>query len=425
MVLLALGVNHRTAPIEIRERVAFAPEQLVHALHSARDKLDLGEVALISTCNRTDIYCTSGEEKGEALAAWLCEHHQLEQGALEGCCYMYSDRDAMTHIMRVASGLDSLVLGEPQILGQLKSAYAVAREADTLGPQLENLFQTTFSVAKQVRTETTIGANPVSIAYAAVNLAKHIFTDLSETQALLIGAGKTIDLVARHLQKSGVTDMVIANRTLEHADAIAADFGAQAILLSDIPAALHQADIIIASTASQLPILGKGAVESALKQRKHRPMYMVDIAVPRDIEPEVGELSDVYLYSVDDLTRVIDRNLKAREEAAQEAETIIEHNVAKLVRKIRAQGAVATLRAYRDKAELLKNREIEKALRQLKAGGDPQQVVNSLANSLTNKLIHSPSVQLKTATVEDREEIVDLAQELLAMPDTEHTDKDL
>ena len=417
MGLLALGINHKTAPVEVRERVAFAPEHMWQALRKVVHDLSLDEVVIVSTCNRTELYCVSELEGSRALLEWLGDHQGLSHDELERCSYAHWDEEAIKHVMRVASGLDSMVLGEPQILGQIKSAYAVANEANTVGSYLTRLFQETFAVAKQVRTETSIGQNPVSVAYAAVSLAQHIFADLSKTQALLVGAGKTIDLVARHLQRNGVKNMVVANRTLERALEVANNFGAKAVLLSDIPEQLVYADIVITSTASQLPILGKGAVERALKKRKHRPIYMVDIAVPRDIEPEVGNLSDVYLYSVDDLEQVIDENMRSRQSAAEEAEQLVELGAINMMRSLRALDAVGTLKAYREKAERIKDFELERALKQLANGQTPEQVIQYFAKALTNKLIHSPSIQLKKASAEGRTEMMACAQELFELSD--------
>lgn len=424
MGLLALGINHKTAPVNIREQVAFAPENMVQVLQGACAVLQLNEIAILSTCNRTELYCSTQLQNSRAVLEWLGEHHDLAVDELEACSYAYWDENAIKHVMRVASGLDSMVLGEPQILGQIKSAYAVARDANTLGGHLETLFQNTFSVAKQVRTETAIGENPVSVAYAAVSLAQHIFADMSRTKALLIGAGKTIDLVARHLKNNGVTNMVVANRTLQHAEELAANFGARAVLLADIPEQLRDADIVIASTASQLPILGKGAVERALKTRKHRPMYMVDIAVPRDIEPEVGELSDVYLYSVDDLKQVIDENLKSRQSAALEAETIVQLGALNMVRGLRALDAVSTVKAYREQSACIRDIELGKALKQLDSGQNPQYVMTQLARALTNKLLHSPCIEMKKASAEGRTEVTELAQQLFGLVDSDRNESD-
>lgn len=424
MGLLTLGINHKTAPVNVREQVAFAPEDMPNVLQQACAALRIQELAILSTCNRTELYCVTELKGSRDVLEWLGSHHDLCPDELERCSYAYWDEEGIRHMMRVASGLDSMVLGEPQILGQIKSAYAVARDANTIGGYLEKLFQNTFSVAKQVRTETAIGESPVSVAYAAVSLAQHIFADMSRSKALLIGAGKTIDLVARHLQQNGVKDMVVANRTLQRAEELAANFGAHAVLLSDIPEQLQDADIVIASTASQLPILGKGAVERALKKRKHRPMYMVDIAVPRDIEPEVGELSDVYLYSVDDLKQVIDENLKSRQNAALEAESFVELGAQNMIREVRALGAVSTVRAYREQSDSIREAELDKALKQLQSGQDPQQVMAQFARALTNKLVHTPCIQMKKASAEGRAEVMDLAQELFGLSEGRNDDVD-
>ena len=307
------------------------------------------------------------------------------------------------------------MLGEPQILGQMKSAYAVAREAGSIGPLLGRLFQATFSTAKTVRTDTAIGENPVSVAFAAVSLARQIFSNLQRSQALLIGAGETITLVARHLHEQGVKKIVVANRTLERASALAAELGAQAILLADIPEELHNSDIVISSTASQLPILGKGAVEQALKRRKHKPMFMVDIAVPRDIEPQVGELDDVYLYTVDDLHEVVAENLKSRQGAAQAAEELVAAGTEDFMQRLRELAAVDVLKAYRQHAERIRDDELSKAQRLLANGASAEDVLAQLARGLTNKLLHAPSVQLKKLSAEGRVEALSMAQELFAL----------
>ncbi|MEH6472780.1 MAG: glutamyl-tRNA reductase [Halopseudomonas sp.] len=416
MALLALGINHKTASVSVREKVAFAPEQMEHALLEACQKAGLKEIAILSTCNRTELYCSAPLEGSRALLEWMSDYHNLSFDELEPSSYTYWNEDAARHMMRVACGLDSLVLGEPQILGQLKSSYAVANAANSIHSELGRLFQHSFSIAKKVRTQTAIGENPVSVAYAAVSLSQHIFTDLSQSNALLIGAGETIDLVAQHLARAGIKQIVVANRTLERAQTLAEQFDARAVLLPEIPDELVNADIIISSTASPLPILGKGAVERALKARKHKPMFMVDIAVPRDIEPEVGELSDVYLYSVDDLREVIEENVKSRESAAKEAEALIAQGVQAFMLQLRSLGATDSLRALRSKAEAIRDLELEKACKQLENGKDAQQVLQQLARGLTNKLIHSPSVQMKQAAAHGRSELLELTHELFELP---------
>ena len=411
MSITAFGINHKSASVDLRGRIAFAPETVVESLQAAQVTIGADEVALLSTCNRTEIYL-SGDISDEQLLDWLAASKRLERADLEVCYYCYRDHQAIRHMISVASGLDSLVLGEPQIFGQIKSAYSVGREAGTVAADLNNAFQQAFAAAKRVRSETAIGQNPVSVAYASVSLAEQIFADLKNAHALLIGAGETIELVARHLQDKQVGQITVANRTLTRAQTLAEDFSAEAILLSDIPDYLHRADIIISSTASQLPILGKGAVESALKLRKHKPIFMVDIAVPRDIEPEVEELEDVYLYTVDDLEEVIQDNLRARQTAADLAMDIVDQEVKNWSAKQRALAVVDTIRAFRDSAELIRDAEVEKALASLERGQDSTDVINALARNLTNKLLHKPTTKLKQASEEGRDNTIDATHEL-------------
>jgi len=415
MAFIALGINHTTASVAVRERVAFNPEQLVEALRQLCRVVGSREAAILSTCNRSELYLEMESGQPQAVLDWLAKFHDVPVEDLRACAYVHQDDQAIRHMMRVACGLDSLVLGEPQILGQIKSAYAVAREAGTLGPLLGRLFQATFSTAKTVRTDTAIGENPVSVAFTAVSLAKQIFTDLSQSQALLVGAGETITLVARHLHEQGVKNIVVANRTLERAALLADEFSGQAIVLSDIPDALVHSDIVISSTASQLPILGKGAVERALKLRKHKPIFMVDIAVPRDIEPQVGELDDVYLYSVDDLHEVVTENLKSRQGAAKAAEELVVQGTADFMQRLRELEAVDVLRAYRQQGERLRDEELARAQRALANGTSPEDALAALARGLTNKLLHAPSVQLKRLSADGRCEALAVAQELFGL----------
>jgi glutamyl-tRNA reductase len=399
MTLIAFGINHNTAAVDVREAVAFAPEQMRQALGSVRESGQVREVAILSTCNRTEIYAEAEGEDVTALLVWLAQFHNTDAALLSVSHYSYTGMDAARHMMKVASGLDSLVLGEPQILGQMKSAYAMANDAGSLGSQLHATFHKVFSVAKRVRSETAIGENPVSVAYAAVSLAQQIFSDLKKDTALLIGAGETIELVARHLAQQGLKKMIVANRTLSNAVELASQFNGEAIMLADIPEHLHRADIVISSTASQLPILGKGAVEAALKKRRHKPMFMVDIAVPRDIEAQVAELSDVYLYTVDDLRDVIDENMRSREQAAKIAAEIIEEGVASFADDLRAQDAVATVKVFRQSLEEVRDLELAKAQRLLQSGSDPAEVLAQLARNLTNKIMHKPTQQIKKASI--------------------------
>jgi len=419
MSLLALGINHKTASVDVRERVAFSPEQLAEALSQARISAHVKEVAILSTCNRTELYCSTDEKGTQAILQWLGSYHGVSGVDLEKCVYAHWDDEAARHMMRVASGLDSLILGEPQILGQLKSAYTLSQEHGFLGSELGRLFQQTFSVAKKVRTDTAIGENPVSVAYAAVSLAQHIFSDLGNSRALLIGAGETIELVARHLHNAGVKEITVANRTLNRALDLANEFNGKAILLGDIPDALPLADIVIASTASQLPILGKGAVENALKKRKHRPIFMVDIAVPRDIEPQVADLDDVYLYTVDDLREVIEENQRSRETAAREAEDIIEQGALEFMRQLRSLDAVDTVTDLRGRYETIRDQEVEASLKQIANGKPADEVLTQMARRLTNKMLHHPTIQMRKASAEGRTELLDAAHTLfnLSEPD--------
>lgn len=420
MTLVAFGINHQSAPLALRERMAFAPEMMEAALKEAAGQPGLTEVAILSTCNRTEIYAVT--DQLHVIEEWLLNHSGVSVNELRSSLYAYQDQDALRHMMKVAAGLDSLVLGEPQILGQMKSAFAVARETGTLGSELHQAFQQVFNLAKRVRTETAIGENPVSVAYAAVTLAQQIFSDLKEDTALLIGAGETIALVARHLAEHGVKKILVANRTLDRAQKLAAEFNGEAFLLADIPAQLHRADIVISSTASQLPLLGKGAVETALKQRKHKPMFMLDIAVPRDIESQVAELEDVYLYTVDDLHAVIDESKKSRVAAADQAQLIIDQGIEDYAKQQRELNAVDLIKSYRQQAEALRDVELQKAVKQLQAGSQPEEVLAQLARNLTNKLLHSPTTVLKEASAEQRHYVLKAAQELFSIEsdDTPH-----
>ncbi len=415
MGLLAFGLNHRTAGIDLRERLTFSPDRLRSALEEARTHAHFSELVILSTCNRTEIYGVTETRDAEPLLKWLEQYHQVGIPQIRECSYEYWEQDAVRHLMRVASGLDSMVLGEPQILGQLKQAYADARSANAVGPQLFRLFQQVFSVAKLVRTETGIGANPVSVAYAAVSLTRHIFSNLTKTRALLIGAGETVELVARHLCEQGVRDITVANRTLSRANDLAEKFSGKAVVLSDIPRVLPSADIVISSTASPLPILGKGTVEQALKIRRHKPVFMMDIAVPRDIEEEVGQLADVYLYTVDDLQQVVEENRMQRQKAAGDAESIIEQRCSQYMQSLRGLNAVDTITQYRRSVEDLRIQELEKALELLKKGCSPEEALERMSKSFANKLMHAPTVAMKKAGEENRVELLEWSEDLLGL----------
>lgn len=396
MSLVAIGINHRTATVDLREKVAFSPDTIHEAMKSLAGETGSGEAVIVSTCNRTELYCNT--EDAQKVVNWLEQYHQLSHDDVAPCLYQHEGQKAVQHLMRVASGLDSLVLGEPQILGQVKQAFSKAKESGTVAATMDRLFQNTFSVAKKVRTETEIGSAAVSVAFAAVVMAKQIFSALSNTKVLLIGAGETIELVARHLKENGVASMVVANRTLSRAEAMCEEFNAKAITLEQIPDYLSKADIVISSTASPLPILGKGMVEKALKQRRHQPMLLVDIAVPRDIEAEVADLDDAYLYTVDDLQSIVEQNMASRREAAEEAELITEEQSLQFMEWIRSLQSVDSIREYRTHANEIKDELLERAVHKLTQGGDAEEVLRELANRLTNKLIHAPTQALTVAS---------------------------
>jgi glutamyl-tRNA reductase len=415
-MLLTIGLNHKTAPVDIRERLAFGPDIIVAALRGLHEQAGVDESVILSTCNRTEIYCAAADDDScSRVEEWLTDFHGLEARQVRPYLYRHCDTDAIHHLMSVACGLDSLVLGEPQILGQVKAAWQTSCSAKACGKLLDRLFQHTFTVAKQVRTDTAIGSSPVSIAFAAVTLAKQIFANLEEQTALLIGAGETIELAARHLHQQGVRHMIIANRTLDKARKLAQQFDAYAISLTEISAHLAEADIVISSTASPLPILGKGTVESALKKRKHRPMFMVDIAVPRDIEAEVGSLRDIYLYSVDDLHEVIQENMNSREQAAEEAAEIIEQQVNSYIGWMKSLDAVSLIHSFRSAAERDRDEVLQRALRQLRNGKDADQVLQFLAHTLTNRLLHIPSTTLREAGSNGKTEILEAANTLFQL----------
>ncbi|MDU5729726.1 MAG: glutamyl-tRNA reductase [Citrobacter freundii] len=406
--VLALGINHKTAPVSLRERVTFSPDTLDQALDSLQALPMVQGGVVLSTCNRTEIYLSVEEQDNlrEALIRWLCEYHNLNEEDLRNSLYWHQDNDAVSHLMRVASGLDSLVLGEPQILGQVKKAFADSQKGHQNASALERMFQKSFSVAKRVRTETDIGASAVSVAFAACTLARQIFESLSTVTVLLVGAGETIELVARHLREHKVKKMIIANRTRERAQVLADEVGAEVISLSDIDARLQDADIIISS---------KGMVERALKNRRNQPMLLVDIAVPRDVEPEVGKLSNAYLYSVDDLQSIISHNLAQRKAAAVEAETIVEQEASEFMAWLRAQGASDTIREYRSQSEQIRDELTAKALAALQQGGDAQAIMQDLAWKLTNRLIHAPTKSLQQAARDGDSERLNILRDSLGL----------
>lgn len=417
MTLLALGINHKTAPVSLRERVTFSPETLDQALSSLLQQPLVQGGVVLSTCNRTELYLSVEQQENlqEQLVKWLCDYHHLSEDEVRKSLYWHHDNEAVSHLMRVASGLDSLVLGEPQILGQVKKAFAESQNGQAVSGELERLFQKSFSVAKRVRTETDIGASAVSVAFAACTLARQIFESLSDVNVLLVGAGETIELVARHLHQHNVRHMMIANRTRERAQSLATEVSAEVISLQDIDSRLAEADIIISSTASPLPIIGKGMVERALKARRNQPMLMVDIAVPRDIEPEVGKLANVYLYSVDDLHSIIQNNLAQRKAAAIQAETIVEQESSNFMAWLRSQGAVEIIRDYRSRADIIRADAQAKALAAIAQGADVEAVIHELAHKLTNRLIHAPTRSLQQAASDGDVERLQILRDSLGL----------
>lgn len=412
MSLITLGINHKTAPLDLRERLAFTPQTLPEALLSLKKLPHVDEASILSTCNRTELYCAVSSDNDQAIIQWFSKFHGLDEELVKKHLYIHPHEETIRHAMEVASGLDSMVLGEPQIAGQMKDAYALANKQGTIGQLLGKLFQRAFAVSKQVRTDTDIGSSPVSVAFAAVSLAKQIFGNLDQTTVLLVGAGETIELATRHLHSQGVNKIIIANRSVERAQKLADEFHGEAISLQQISDHLHRSDIVISSTASPLPIIGKGTVERALKQRKHQPIFMVDLAVPRDVEPEVNQLDDVYLYSVDDLQTVIAENMENRLHAAEQAHEIIDVQVNHFLDWQRSLGAVDVIAEIRQQTQNMSDEVLSKAKKQLATGQNVEEVLDYLAHTLTNKFLHQPSTQLRQASQDNREDILSIAQDL-------------
>lgn len=417
MQLFAFGINHQTAPLALREQVVISAENLVQALRDLVDRNPVKEAAIISTCNRTEVYCDTAEPR-QALH-WLADYHQLKTQHLDPYVYQLPREQAVKHAFRVASGLDSMVLGEPQILGQFKDAVRTAEQAGTLGLLLNKLFQRTFSVAKAVRSETDIGASTVSMASAAVRFAERIYPTIAEQSALFIGAGEMIELTATHFGARHPRHMTFANRTVERAQHLAERFRGRAISLNDLPSQLAVHDIIVSCTASMLPIIGKGLIESALRARKHRPLLIVDLAVPRDVETEVGALDDVFLCTVDDLGRMAREGLDKRESAVAQAEAIIETQVGDFMQWLDNRELVPTIRALRDDAERARRHEVERAVRSLARGDNAQQVLEQLSHTLTNKFLHAPTHALNHANDDDREQLVAMLRRLYQLKQSE------
>ncbi len=418
MPILAYGINYKTAPIEFRERIALPAEDLHRTLLALKTTIPgVRETAILSTCNRVEIYCATDIQDHVPVHEWLSSHCSVPIDEVQLAAYFHWDQDAAWHMMRVASGLDSQVLGEPQIMGQLKNAYQVARDAGTLGPQLNLLCQTTLNTAKKVRTDTDIGKNPVSVAFAAVALARQIFSVLANKRALLIGAGETIDLVAQHLTSQGMHNLCIANRTLEHAEQLAKKYQAHALTLEQIPEQLANFDIVISSTGSTEVILKKQEIQAAVVQRKRQPMFIVDIAVPRDIDPKAGELEDVFLYVIDDLTEIIEENISGRKLAAEEAELMVQAGAVQFVQQRAIHDNQEILTAFRSSAEAVQQQALDHALKQVRRGEDPISVIENLARSLTNKLIHHPTLAIRDASANGESEVINAVRKLYRLSD--------
>ena len=406
MSLVVVGINHRTAPVEVRERVVFEPGRIPDALEQLRNLPDVRESVIVSTCNRTELYCVTESAGPEELGAWLQRYHGIGI-PLRHSLYHHDDQKAVAHAFAVASGLDSMVIGEPQILGQLKDAYRVAQESGTTGPVLNRLFQSAFSVAKRVRTETKIGVNAVSVASAAVAMARTVFASFDNRTALLVGAGETIALAARHLYADGLRRMIIANRSIERARELAVEFHGYAISLDEIANHLKEADIVVASTAAPHTIITRSMTEQALRARRRRPIFMIDIAVPRDIDADIADLEDVYLFTVDDLQSVVNDNLEGRRQAAREAGELIEAEVERFAHLLRTRDAAPLIRRLREEAERTKLHTLEQAMQMLAHGKSQADALNFLANTLTNRLIHAPSQRLRDAAETGDGEIVE------------------
>ena len=419
MSVFALGLNHTTAPLDLRGRFAFTPEQLAPTLKAFRDRLQrVSEVAIISTCNRTEVYVGASRALVSPAVDWLAGVGGVAPHTLREHAYVLEGGAAARHAFRVASGLDSMVLGEPQILGQMKLAVREAQTAGTLGGSLHQMFQRSFAVAKEVRTSTEIGAHSISMAAAAVRLAAQLFEDLAETKVLFVGAGEMIELVATHFAARNPRAIAVANRTLERGEKLASRFNAEALRLADLPQRLADFDVVISCTASSLPIIGLGAVERALKSRKHRPMFMIDLAVPRDIEPEVARLSDVYLYTVDDLATLVQSAGEKRQAAVEQAEAIIETGVQSFVHWLDQRGSVPLIQALHSQADDWRNTEIARARKLLARGENVDAVLEALSRGLTQKMLHGTLAELHAADGEHRAELAQTVSRLFLRQST-------
>lgn len=417
MPLLTTGISHHTAPLETRERIAISKTDYVERVKEICQLDGVEEVVVVSTCNRTEIYSIGPAQSRKEIRQWLQNKGDLSDAEMDTHCYVREREQAVQHLFRVASGLDSLVLGESQIVGQLKESWQMAQEAGGVGKVLDRLFQHSFATAKRIRSKTRIGEHPVSVAYTTVMLAKQIFGDLASKTVILVGAGEMVELCGRHLHDKGLSSLIIANRSVERAAELAEQFSAHAVALSDLPDVLHKADILISSTASQTPIILPDAVKSALKKRRNQPMFLVDIAVPRDIHTDVGKLGNVYLYTIDDLQKVVDKNLSKRTEAAEAATGDVAESVDEFMRWLNSARASVYLRNLHKHARINSEELAEKALRKIKAGKDPEKVVTQLANTLAKRILHLPSTRLRQAAEEQDDELLRVANRLFEPED--------
>ncbi len=417
MALVTLGLSHHHTPVEARERLAFTESDLPHALTRLRALPGVSEAAILSTCNRTEIMAVTSLEEESRLIEWWRRERQAQDGIIERYLYTHRDLGSVTHSLRVAAGLDSMIVGEPQILGQMKQSYTLATELRSLGPVLSRLFQHAFSVAKLVRSQTEIGAHPVSVAYAALQMARRIFADLQQQTALLIGAGEMMQLMARHLHQNGVGRIVVANRSLERAEKLAREVHGYAISLNDLPGYLADADLVISSTAARGFILDREAMERAIRTRRRKPVFMIDLAVPRDIDPRIGGMDDMYLYSVDDLRTVISQNLKLREEAARQAEAMIESQARQFAQWLESRDAGSTIQEIRARARASRDDVLDKARRKLAAGEPVEEVLAFMADTLSNKILHAPSQALRRADAVEQALLLNAARKLFDLPE--------
>ena len=417
MPLLITGISHHTATLETREKIAIARTEYAMRVKELHQLDGVEEVVVVSTCNRTEIYSIGPKQSRDQVRQWLQAKGDLSDSEMDEHCYVYEREQSVQHLFRVAGGLDSLVLGESQIVGQLKESWQMAHEAGGLGKVLDRLFQHAFATGKLIRSKTRIGEHPVSVAYTTVMLAKQIFGDLTSKTVILVGAGEMVELCGRHLHDKGLSSLIIANRSVERATELAEEFNAHAVALTELPGVLHKADILISSTASQEPVIHAKAVKAALKQRRNQPMFLVDIAVPRDIHPDVGKLGNVYLYTIDDLQKVVDKNLSKRSEAAEAASEDVAESVAEFMRWLNSARAAVYLQNLHKHARLNSEELVTKALRKIKAGKDPEQVITQLANTLAKRILHLPSTRLRQAAEEQDDELLRVANRLFEPED--------